>query len=529
MSTSASDTKALFFGEFGVRFAPLDGSVLATPPGSLSAGSDVAAGVAFLELVGDRKVKLEAPPNAPVVFDREASAAAADTIPAALRVPLIKTADGSLSGIRSGGRSAILLDDGAERAYRLKGCGNYVDADGFRFEYPGFPTRDWMLWGEWHGTELRGCCWEHTALRELYMSRWIGELIEAEAKGLVGPVANLPIGLWVYEMPDGQPERGIKRCCGLFETLADKRLGHHLLPGLDLCITALLREHLTTSDDSLMQSVRARFDRRHFEQGDADTAAVRPTWAACCTGTSPATPTDFYCDRLPESTAGLVELADEFGVAPRWRELWRECIDVLANHLPLESHSPDTPAGSLLAAVHWRIGREAGRFKRLLRDHQISWGYFCDHDTIEPHCNAHPSNFVVLPVTPHRVPGSPLLGPVDFDLAYERTSFFSTIRESPLFGTFDQELFDAWLDSEDSELARALAGEAASTGLLGVSVHIEDECQQTIKWAMRDTLLAGYRSGYEKQDEPHPIPLHLEPAVEALIKLALILTAERQS
>ena len=42
-------------------------------------------------------------------------------------------------GLCSGGRSAIL--PGVDHVYRLKGCGNFVDQDGFRYEFPGFPVQ----------------------------------------------------------------------------------------------------------------------------------------------------------------------------------------------------------------------------------------------------------------------------------------------------------------------------------------------------------------------------------------------------
>ena len=60
-----------------------------------------------------------------------------DSVPEQLRKPLLKTADGQLRALRSGGRSCILPT--TQACYRLKGCGNYVDADGMRYPYPGLP------------------------------------------------------------------------------------------------------------------------------------------------------------------------------------------------------------------------------------------------------------------------------------------------------------------------------------------------------------------------------------------------------
>ena len=72
----------------------------------------------------------------------------------------------------------------------------------------------------------------------------------------------------------------------------------------------------------------------------------------------------------------------------------------------MKAPKSNTPlaAGTALAHLVWRIGREAGEFCGLLRDNEISWGYYCDHNPFEPHNNAHPNNFLVLP------PGHPTYG-----------------------------------------------------------------------------------------------------------------------
>ena len=51
-----------------------------------------------------------------------------------------------------------------------------------------------------------------------------------------------------------------------------------------------------------------------------------------------------------------------------------------------------------LALLFSRIGYETGFFKRLLDENRISWGYYVDHNLFEPHCNAHPNNFLVLDI-----------------------------------------------------------------------------------------------------------------------------------
>lgn len=50
-----------------------------------------------------------------------------------------------------------------------------------------------------------------------------------------------------------------------------------------------------------------------------------------------------------------------------------------------------------MALVYWTVGWEMGVVKRALETEGINWGYFFDHNPFEPHCNAHPNNFIVLP------------------------------------------------------------------------------------------------------------------------------------
>ena len=46
------------------------------------------------------------------------------------------------------------------------------------------------------------------------------------------PVGNRPIGLWRYQLP-GEPLPRLEKYCGLFETLGERRVGSHLIPGLE--------------------------------------------------------------------------------------------------------------------------------------------------------------------------------------------------------------------------------------------------------------------------------------------------------
>ena len=72
-------------------------------------------------------------------------------------------------------------------------------------------------------------------------------------------------------------------------------------------------------------------------------------------------------------------------------------IQIVLSSFMIMRPTPCNSCGSLMALLHWQLGREVGAVKRLLEEEGINWGYFIDHNPFEPHCNAHPNNFVVLP------------------------------------------------------------------------------------------------------------------------------------
>lgn len=113
-----------------------------------------------------------------------------------------------------------------------------------------------------------------------------------------------------------------------------------------------------------------------------------------------------------------------------------------------------------IALLFARIGYETGQFKRALDENQISWGYFIDHNLFEPHCNAHPNNFLVLDLLSPSNPSNLLLAPLDFDMAYNLETFVNIVEDSPDFGRGrDAEMFDNWSGLEKYELEKALGGQ----------------------------------------------------------------------
>ena len=66
-----------------------------------------------------------------------------------------------------------------------------------------------------------------------------------------------------------------------------------------------------------------------------------------------------------------------------------------------------------------------------------------------------------------------LVAPVDFDLSFQESGFFS-----PYTGLQDPELFESWLRSEHIELERGIGGEMANTGVaMAVSQVCVYDCE----------------------------------------------------
>ena len=82
-----------------------------------------------------------------------------------------------------------------------------------------------------------------------------------------------------------------------------------------------------------------------------------------------------------------------------------------------------------IGLIFARCGAEAGKTKRLFDENYICWGFFTDHNPFEPHCNAHPNNF--LAIDPLSNAQRNLTAVLDFDLAYDFETFVNTNDPNP--------------------------------------------------------------------------------------------------
>jgi hypothetical protein len=418
--------------------------------------------------------------------------------------------------------------------YRLKGCGNYVDGEyagkSLRFEFPGMPVVSMeklhlvTFEADEAALEVRGVAFHHTACRELFMASLVHEAL----RPVCVPCALKPAAVVDF---DCEPLPRLPKSCAVSQTLGERRVASHLIPGLRALIPLLWG-----SEAPDFPATRAGpFDFTDWSTGVTTTHAVVPT---------------FVVLKRPHGTEELVDAASmaslkepcgavASGVTESLAEPWRQRAFERACHEWVEACGPaqealadrEGAARSVMAHLWWRIGREAGLIRGAMTRAGISWGNYMDH-IMEPHNNSHPNNLVVLP--PGGCPPSEwsaLLAPLDLDMSYTRESFFLNATGEP-----DPAEFEQSLSRERDELLFNLAGDASSTGLAGIGLGEDTaESTQVLHWALRDTMalgfLVGYRLGLREEAviDPHPSCAASDRACRALTTMALVLSASNVS
>eukprot|EP00299_Pterocystis_sp_00344_P007583 c2519_g1_i1.p1 GENE.c2519_g1_i1~~c2519_g1_i1.p1 ORF type:complete len:1392 (+),score=412.82 c2519_g1_i1:290-4177(+) len=399
----------------------------------------------------------------------------------------------SITGFASGRRSALVRVNG--RWYRLKGCGD---------ETNGFPVQNVGDNGE---SNVRGCLFEHTALREWCMSDKVNQAFQLCDSRFVP--ANTAVGWYRYESQPDWPLPLITRYCGVFETVGDRRLGDHLLIGLEKLIAIMFSkmsvEQLTNMQKRINQS-------RKF---DGDELWETATIVEC--GMSVAK--DLIDLELPEFQVPIFADLEKLGVSmnPQLALLWNHTRETLKSSTVRE-HSQQNPFLSLAR----RLGWECGSILKVLQSSGISWGTYPDKLGI--HCNAHVNNLVVKPL-PIGDPNKPvtLLAPLDFDMAFDKQSFIPEAVENSAQKMFPRN-WDGLMEWERLMCFRpSLAGSTfASTGVANVA----NQPHSPLTIAFRDCLVAGFDSAFECSDSVSLEETHVSDAMVCLVRLGLCLTSD---
>ncbi len=390
-------------------------------------------------------------------------------LPRSLRKPLLKTAQQSeLSVLRSGRRSALLID--GDHVYRLKGCGNLLE---------GFPLQK----TEKGFDEIRGCTFAHTAQRELALTSLVSEKLAAHGV----QCANRALGWWQYEVEEEARYRKLARCCALFETLGDRRMGDHLLVPLEQLLPWLVC-------DACDAPLAAAFGDR-MQDG-----AVSETWLRVICGGVPinfALQSEAFgaCERVqPNEIIEHSQLSNE----------QRAVLEKHAHELLTLKHNVVV----LLTKLFWQLGFECGRVLRILHQAGISWGTY--DDLLGTHCNAHANNLVVLPLND----AAHLLAPLDFDMAFTHETYHANNAvPTP---------FEQCIELEIAGLRQTLAGDAQlNTGATGSAALPSGYANA--RWALRDTLTAGFLEGYEDRASVRVTRAEYED-MHKLVRVALALS-----
>jgi len=371
---------------------------------------------------------------------------------------------------------------GSSYWYRLKGSGNHDQ---------GFVVRHNSATPDAHGQlgkpafrDIRGSAFIPTAMRENFMTARIGAALEP----LGIPACNEAMGFYTYDPPNcplGTSNSEVVPACIIERTRGDRRLGSHVLTGIELLLPSLLDSQEMTPEflQSLFppkrRSLRQNSDNGGNEPGRVPSTAELTYYHAQLLQAGEAAlwtiPEKYHSlvedtNKIPSTGSGkgkkltldssvlanmfhdsnsstssgrknsvLPERAPLSGEYPQqwtakgprpmgddWKPLWDETVRSLASALQALRTSNNNMPQSVLGYLFWHIGRDCGRFLRELHRLQISWGTYqdemCRRDYDEWHCNAHANNVVLLPEEEGQRLNS-FLCYLDLDMSFDDETF----------------------------------------------------------------------------------------------------------
>lgn len=408
--------------------------------------------------------------------------------------PLVKTTQqdcmdwpGSIEGLASGIRSAVIPVARNGKCYRLKGCGNL---------HQGFPLQ--VQGDDGKSVSVRGCSFNHTTARELFMVGYLEVFCGVNC-------GNRPVGFYRY--PDKLPPTTntemkweaaeIDKHCTVFETLGEKRLGDHLLNGLE---RLMLRG--TDWNEQLEQQVIAM-----VKQAGRWSEEDQSMWDTAMQVECGMEVADFAAI-LDFPLESMEKLKDTN--CAKYADVYNDAIAQI--QAACVSHK------SLLLCFAKRLGHECGDTLRKMHQGQVSWGTYPDEMGI--HCNAHANNFIVQVNSDTNV-----LAAVDFDMAFTGESFVPGCWVGK--DEFFPKDFEGILKFEETMgMKTSLAGsDFTSTGVSNETVSGEDVQHASIlRSLLRDTIVSAFEQAYRaEEDIGDDIP---SAVVKGLTILCLVAQAE---
>jgi len=582
MAASPLTNDDVYYASIPVYFAPVDGDVIPFVQGEWSECSK------SLETVTSRFSLMPAPdggaglvmPAIPALDIKHKPAKREGVrppyLPEALSRPLIKVPEGAphtLRGVASGTRSALVKVEGVW--YRLKGCGNNDEGFTVRVEKSRVQGTDSFELRR----DLRGSAFPHTAARELAMSGRVKAALESV--GALG--ANEPVALALYSSPAQLPlGPTVPTACIVERTLGDRRLGSHVLAGLEILLPRILS--VSELDLSLLGAAfpparplkdglpvdTQEFVAEHvvastyaYKCYDAfkDVYSLDPFYSPLAGLNFPGIPRDsstmLQLSQAPLATCALgrVERApclhspppDQFtrdgsrSMTAQWEIIWRDACR------ELELALTGLPAGSsLLAYTFSRLGADAGSVLRGMHDAGINWGTYqdamCHVEYGQYHCNAHSNNLVLVSPTTltdddegvSEPSSQRLLAGLDLDMAFDAGNFVDAFPVEKASGKvgMERDAFERLQQWEYLNLLEVLAGSDTTSGVPQVAKEAVKKSTtpaiSLVKTALTDTLVLSFRHAYEGSHFPSPAPFHphFHKAAHALIKCAILIMAD---
>ena len=448
-------------------------------------------------------------------------------------------------GIMSGKRSAILKGKSG-KLYRLKGCGNYKS---------GFTLLEDDNRDIFKKIEIRGCQFENNVFRELYYSEKINEILK---KNNI-PGSNIPVGYFKYdknikfidnslnednEIKNEVPE--IDKYCSIYETLGDRRLGSHLLKGMEMLIGAIVEAAIEKFDmgEESYNNIYSLFPEARRKQSINSTFIM--TYVNLPKGmtikewcSKPIYEKECYDNlicynsfiKLLNSNSELIKIKQASNSIEEWEKFFRNKLNFKKEHFEIIMKELKTMKNQLdeksflefILDIFIRIGYETAKIKRIFQDEEFNWGSYNGHSPFDDFCSAHNNNFIVLPAK-----YSCLLSPIDFDLSFKKDNFINNDKNSKTLGKHDELIFDKFMNREINKLLYNIIN--PNEYYDESDLDIKTKFKNITYYLLNDSLIEYFMKTFDKIECDYIGKYdNTTKITEIIVKLCLIATYDRIS
>ena len=442
-------------------------------------------------------------------------------------------------GITSGKRSCIIKSKTGE-FLRLKGCGNYKS---------GFTLLKYEKDLSFKKIEIRGCQFENTAFRELYYSYKVNEIL----KKYNMYCANIPLGYYKYDKDikfveeslnnknkiiNEAPE--IDKYCSIYKTLGDRRLGTHLLRGIELIMDAIIETAIKEFNINQIEyeNICNLFNEKRRKFSINSEYTIREVYLPEDKSIKEWCEKPIYKDKFYDilinykliieylnTNENLIKIKKSSNMIERWSEIIKskdyfkyEQFQALIDELLKMKNLFEKK--SILEYIHdifIRIGYETAKIKRIFQDEDFNWGTYNGQSPYDIFCSAHFNNFIVLPGK-----YSCLLAPIDFDLAFQRKYFINNDKNSESFGKHDDNEFDKFLNREINTLLFNIIN--VKNPEYYENQNMKEKFKDLIYFMLNDSLIERYMKTFDSIEIDYLEEYIPNGIIEILVKLSVILT-----